>query len=146
MRESIRSGQPRRYFFAQNFKAIYKKQPLFGWISKNNIETFKEIVEKTKSREEENSRLFEYKAYSGTGILLIQHCFKFYLKCSTLLKHPDSLAFAVVCNYRETTWFWQLESTPPGHYNVRKCADVWPLCWISVQNKVSIQNDYIYKY
>ena len=36
----------------------------------------------------------------------------------------------VFCNSCETTWLWNPESTSLTHYNVRTCADVWPLCFI----------------
>ena len=54
-------------------------------------------------------------------------------KSYRLLKHRDLLACVVVCNSCKTTWFWPPENTPPSHYKVRACADVWLLCFFEVE-------------
>ena len=92
------------------------------------IETFKKICEgkqkwaKGKLETFRTQTLFKYKYPID-----LPFRFEIYQKCSKLVKHRDLLAYVVVFNSCDTTWFLQPESTTPSQYNVCTCADVWLL-------------------
>ena len=118
-------------FTAQISKENVKrtKQLLSRKVSERKLKRSWKFVEETKIRERKNSRLVEHQANSSRRVLFI------YL--SVIKKVTRLLSCVVFCNSCETTWLWNPESTSPTQYNVRTCADVWPLCFIQYGIKMT---------
>ena len=85
------------------------------------------------AREKENSRLFEHKNYSSTGILLIHQ--KLYVS-----KTPWHLEWLFVTRVTHLT-AWKHHHPPPVHGGGWcTCANVWPLCWTDGSEKIKDDN------
>ena len=90
------------------------------------------FVKGNKSREKRSLRLLEYKAYS------ITYCgdLPFTKK---VIRFSDTVPYWLLYLWK-IAWLWRPESTPPSHYNVNTCADVWAL-WL-----VSLASDAVHQY
>lgn len=93
-----------------------------------------------RSREKIDSTLFEHKPYSYPVLFTILFWALPKTSCTFKLNTVTYRLLWLLASAFKTTWLLLPVSTLPSHHNLRTCANVWPLCCLSVYSQSRVDS------